>query len=491
MAKWPQCNRCDEDANAPMAAYDILLVDDEKDICALMADVLQDEGYTTRQVHSSDTALAALAERVPAAVFLDIWLQGSELDGLGILEIIRERYPDVPVIMISGHGNVEAAVGAMKLGAYDFIQKPFEEDELLLTLKRALEIARLKRENAELRLRSGVHAELVGQSVPMQQLRQAIAKVAPTNSRVFITGASGTGKELVARIIHQQSRRAEGPFVVLSAHSMAPEKIEQELFGVENTQNMLGGASKLGVLERAHGGTLYIDEVADMPLETQAKILRVLQEQRFERMGGGQPVTVDVRIIVATSRDMMAEIAIGSFRQELYYRLNVVPLKVPSLAERREDIASLCAFFLKRFAESAGLPNRTLSDEVVAILESYRWPGNVRELRNLIERLMILAPGQAKEPIGITMLPPEYTAATPHAHMPSLSEDIMSLPLKEARELFERQYLQAQINRFGGNISKTSSFIGMERSALHRKLKSLEVANSNSRLREALAAEEV
>lgn len=458
-------------------ADDILIVDDEKDICDLMADIFQDEHYTTRTALSSDTALESLAERIPSVVFLDIWLQGSELDGLGVLELIRDKYPAVPVIMISGHGTIETAVSAIKLGAYDFVEKPFKEEQLLHVVKRALEARKLKLENQELRVRSHSDGELVGSATVMQQLRQQIERVAPTNSRVFITGPAGSGKELTARCIHRASQRSNAPFAVLNAASMAPERVERELFGEEDTQSHSGGARTLGVLERAHGGTLFIDEVGDMPLATQAKILRMLQEQSFERLGGTRRIQVDVRVMAASSRDLRKLIEQGKFREDLFYRLNVVPIPIPALKERRDDISALCQYFIRRAADGSGLMPRKIGKEAMALLEAYQWPGNVRQLRNVIEWLLIMAPGEPETPIRANMLPAELFDGTPVAQMPGLGAEIMSLPLKEAREQFERQYLKSQISRFGGNISKTSTYIGMERSALHRKLKMLELTS--------------
>jgi two-component system nitrogen regulation response regulator NtrX len=422
--------------------------------------------------------LQAVAERVPAAIFLDIWLQDSELDGLGILEILQTRHKDVPVIMISGHGSVETAVTAMKRGAYDFIEKPFKEEHLLLVLQRALRTRRLELENQDLRQKTPQTDRLVGQSSAMQQLRQQLERVAAANSRILITGAAGTGKALVAERIHQQSPRRNNPFVTLSAPNMAPDRVELELFGEEDTASANGGAKTIGLLERAHGGTVFIDEVADMPLATQGKILRMVHEQRFERLGGSRSVEVDVRIVVATSKDMQACIAQGSFREDLYYRLNVVPLYVPSLVERREDIEELCEYFLSQFSAANGLAPRKIGKEAMALLQVYRWPGNVRQLRNLMEWMLIMAPGEPETPIRANMLPPEFFYDTPVSTVSDINADIMCMPLKEAREFFERQYLRSQIDRFGGNISKTSAFIGMERSALHRKLKMLELAGS-------------
>jgi two-component system nitrogen regulation response regulator NtrX len=455
---------------------DILIIDDEADIRDMIADILKDSKYSTRTAHNSDTAFKALAERVPSLLILDIWLQGSELDGLGILEMVKKKYPHLPVVMISGHGNIETAVSAIKMGAYDFIEKPFKEDRLLLVVARALENARLKNENQELKMRGKPEMQLNGSSQIIQQMRQTLDKIAPTASRVLVTGAPGTGKEMFARMIHAKSQRANGNFVVMNAAGLTPDRVEAELFGIEDT-NPTGGAEKLGLFERAHNGTLFIDEVADMPLETQGKVLRALQEQSFARVRGNRKVEVDVRVIAASTRNLESEIAAGRFREELYYRLNVVPVKIPSLKERREDIAELCRYFLKRASETAGLPVRDISDEAVAMLQAYNWPGNVRQLRNMMEWLLIMTAGST-DAIPASALPPEILTSNPVLSRPETNADIMSMALRDARELFEKQYLAAQIDRFGGNISKTSTFVGMERSALHRKLKMLGI-NTN------------
>lgn len=451
---------------------DVLVIDDESDITALVADILKDENYSVRIASNSDNALKALAERVPGAVILDIWLQGSELDGLGILEFIQKKCPQVPVVMISGHGNIETAVTAIKMGAYDFIEKPFTAERLTLIVARAIENARLKRENMELRLRGSPETELIGSSGAVHQLRALIEKVAPTNSRVLISGPQGAGKEVVARLLHSKSHRSAGNFVVLNAATMSPSRLEAELFGMEDS-NPNGGAEKLGLFERAHGGTLFIDEVADMPLETQGRILRALQEQSFERVRGNRRVTVDVRVIAATNKNLQGEIEAGRFREDLYYRLNVVPLRMPSLRERREDIPELCRYFIKRAADMSGITTREISQDALAVLQSYSWPGNVRHLRNIMEWLLIMAPGDANSAVRADQLPPELYEKNVAILRPELNTDIMAMPLRDAREMFEKQYLAAQINRFGGNISKTSTFVGMERSALHRKLKML------------------
>ena len=456
-------------------AHEILIVDDEPDIRMLVEGILEDEGYTTRVAGNSDAAIQAFRSRRPALVILDVWLQGSKLDGLGILSLLQAEDSSVPVIMISGHGTIETAVAALQHGAYDFIEKPFQADRLLVVVRRAIEAARLTKENEELRLRAGQEAELFGNSVLIAAIRSQIERVAPTGSRVLITGAPGAGKEVAARMIHARSRRADGPFIVLNCATMAPERFEGELFGIEGAAD--GTGRRIGVLERAHGGTLLLDEVADMPLETQGKIVRALQDQTFERVGGSTRVKVDIRVLATTNRDLQAGITAGRFREDLYYRLAVVPLRMPALRERRDDIPGLAMLFLHRAAELAGLPQRELSADAVAALQAYEWPGNIRELRNLMERVLIMLPGNTTEPIRAEMLP--STVGAPALLKFDASADVMSLPLREARDMFETQYLQAQLLRFGGNISRTAIFVGMERSALHRKLKQLGVTSED------------
>jgi two-component system nitrogen regulation response regulator NtrX len=462
-------------------AHEILIVDDEPDIRLLVEGVLRDEGYETRQAGGADEAIVAFRQRRPALVILDVWLQGSKLDGIGILEVLHREEPQVPVVMISGHGTIEMAVAAIQQGAYDFLEKPFQSDRLLLVVRRALEAANLARENAELRLRAGPETELTGESSIISALRAAIEKVAPTGSRVLITGAAGSGKEVVARMLHARSRRADGPFVALNCAILNPTRFEEELFGVEAGHDPLTHPRRAGVLERAHGGTLLLDEVSDMPMETQGKIVRALQEQAFERVGGSSRVKVDVRVISTTNRDLQAEIGGGRFREDLYYRLAVVPLRVPSLRERREDIPPLARHFLTRSAETSAMPVRELSTDALTALQAYEWPGNARQLRNLMDWLMIMAPGGAGDAIRAEMLPPEIGSGAPALINSNHSADIMALPLRDARDMFETQYLQAQLLRFGGNISRTAGFVGMERSALHRKLKQLGI-NSDDRV---------
>ncbi|MFZ1103777.1 MAG: sigma-54 dependent transcriptional regulator [Hyphomicrobiaceae bacterium] len=454
-------------------ASDILIVDDEADIREMVAGFLQDDGHRTRTARDSDEALRAIEERRPQLVILDIWLQGSRLDGLEVLNITKKTHPDLPVVIISGHGNIETAVTAIKRGAYDYIEKPFKADRLMLVTQRALEAAKLQREVRSLRDRSMVSFEMIGNSAAINQLRSQIDRVAPTNSRVLIRGAAGSGKELAARVMHEKSHRKDGPFVILNAAAMAPDRVEEELFGVEDHS---GGARKVGALEEAHTGTLYIDEVADMPLETQGKVLRVLVEQKFQRLGGGPKVAVDVRIISSTSRDLEREMGDSRFREDLYHRLNVVPLRVPGLAERRDDIPQLIQFFVKQVAQSSGLAPRKIGEDAIAVLQAHDWPGNVRELRNNIERLLILSGGDPDAIITASLLPEEIGSNVP-LPVNGGAEHLMSLPLREAREIFEREYLLAQINRFGGNISRTAEFVGMERSALHRKLRALGVSS--------------
>jgi two-component system nitrogen regulation response regulator NtrX len=457
--------------HASLIAPDVLIVDDEQDIRDLIAGILRDEGYETRVAADADGVLGAIRARRPQLVVLDIWLQGSKMDGIQVLDIVKRDHPEMPVVMISGHGTIETAVASIRKGAYDFIEKPFKADRLIHVVGRALESARLKREVQELKLRAGDDAELVGQSSAISQLRQLVDKIAPTNSRVLIAGAAGSGKEVVARLIHARSRRAGNAFVAVNCATMAPERIEAEIFGEETAD----GVQKIGFLELAHNGTLFLDEVADMPLETQAKVLRVLVDQTFLRLGGSTRVQVDARVVSSTTKDLRAEIEAGRFREDLYHRLNVVPVRVPPLSERRDDIPPLIAHFMKRLSASSGLPMRDIREDAMAVLQAHDWPGNVRQLRNMIERLLILS---AEDVISADHLPPDLGAEAPWNN--GGRELIISLPLREAREIFERDYLLAQINRFGGNISRTATFIGMERSALHRKLKSLGV-NSNGK----------
>lgn len=449
-------------------AADVLVVDDEADIRELVAGILSDEGYEVRTANDSETALAAVRARKPSLLILDIWMAGGGMDGLELLDLVKALDADLPVIMISGHGNIETAVNAIKRGAYEFLEKPFKSDRLLLVVERALEAATLRRENRRLRTQAITPEGLLGRSAAAQALRGTVGKLATANSRVLISGPPGSGKETVARLIHAAGPRARNEFVAIGAAGMTPERMDVELFGQEGEG---GRPAKIGVFERAHSGTLYLDEVADMPRETQGRILRVLVEQRFRRVGGDSDVEVDVRVVSSTSRDLREEIAAGRFREDLFHRLNVVPVNVPGLSERREDIPELVEYFIDRIAEATGMPRRKLADDALASLQVRAWPGNVRQLRNNIERMLILASGAPGEAITADMLPAEASVSEQAGGLGA--EKIIALPLREAREVFEREYLNAQMMRFSGNISRTAAFIGMERSALHRKLKSL------------------
>jgi len=449
----------------------ILIVDDEQDIRELIGDILRDEGYTTRLASNSDECMAEINADPPSLMILDIWLRDSRMDGIDILKTVKRDNPDIPVVIISGHGNIEIAVAAIKQGAYDFIEKPFNIDQLMVVVARAMETSRLRRENQELRRRDVTSSDMVGSSIAFKTLKSNLDKVTKSNARVMLAGEPGTGKEMAARYIHMHSSRASEPFVTVSSASIEPERMEEVLFGRETPERGV----EPGLLEQAHGGIVYFDEVADMPLGTQGKILRVLTEQQFTRAGGTDKVRVDLRVISSTCRDLRTEISQGRFRQELYDRLNVVPIAVPSLSARREDVPELTRHFIDWFHKTQGLPNRVLSEEADAVLQTLPWPGNIRQLRNVIERILIL--GDSTGPIEASEIPGNEPRAEVESVL-SLSGTIATLPLREARELFEREYLLTQINRFGGNISRTASFVGMERSALHRKLKSLGVVGS-------------
>ena len=457
-------------------ALDILIVDDEQDIRDLVSGVLEDEGYATRTAGSSSEALAALADRRPSLVLLDVWLQGSKLDGLQLLEEVKRRDPSLPVLMISGHGNLDTAVAAIRQGAVDFIEKPFEAGRLLHLVARATETDRLRRENETLKAQIGQETELTGASVAINAVRATLKRVAGTGSRVLITGPAGVGKEVAARLLHNWSPRVMAPFIVVSAARMTPERVEEELFGVEEG----GELARPGLLEQAHGGTLFLDEIADMPLPAQGKILRVLTDQSFTRVGGQRVVKVDMRVVSSTARHLPDEIAAGRFREDLFYRLNVVPVHLPALSERREDIPQLVAHFTARYASEQRVPTPRISDDAIAALQAYDWPGNVRQLRNVIERTIILAPSARIGCIEIDMLPPEILNEQAQLSPGEAVKAIMGTPLREARETFEREYLKVQIRRFSGNISRTATFIGMERSALHRKLKALGIGDAKA-----------
>ena len=455
-------------------AIDILVVDDEQDIRELVAGVLEDEGYETRLAADSDTALEAIASRRPSLVLLDVWLKDSRLDGLELLDELKRRDPSIPVLVISGHGNLDTAVSAIRRGAADFIEKPFEADRLLLLVERATETERMKREIASLRASAGREDELTGSSATINAVRATLKRVASTGSRVMVMGGAGVGKEVAARLLHGWSQRAAAPFVVVSAARMTPERVDEELFGVEES----GDVVRPGLLEQAHGGTLFLDEIADMPIATQARILRVLTEQSFTRVGGQRVVRVDVRVVSATARDLMVEIAEGRFREDLYYRLNVVPVTIPGLADRREDIPALVEHFVAHYAAQRRVPTPEIAPDAMVALQAYEWPGNVRQLRNVVERTVILAPGDRIGRIDVDLLPAEVLGDQASLGSSATTSAIMGSPLREARESFEREYLRVQIRRFSGNISRTATFIGMERSALHRKLKLLGITET-------------
>lgn len=446
---------------------DILVVDDEKDIRELVGDILKDEGHETRLAWDSDSAFSEINDSAPDLIILDIWLKDSKLDGIDILKSVRRDNPDIPVVIISGHGNIEIAVAAVKQGAYDFIEKPFNIDHLMVVVGRAQEASKLRKENSALRNKRPQAVEMVGESALYKTLKAQLEKVADANSRVMLTGPAGAGKEVAARFIHSSGTRADGPFISVNSASIEADRMEEVLFGRESVER----GFEPGLFERAHGGILFFDEVADMPLGTQSKILRVLVEQSFNRVGGQDIVRVDVRVISATNKDLVQEIANGSFREELYHRINVVPIDVPALEARRTDIPELCQHFIHNLNQSQGLPLRKMSDECLAQMQVMEWPGNVRQLKNTIERILILGPDTGV--IEASELPGQ--ADSDDGQQLSLGASFAGMTLREAREVFEREYLISQINRFAGNISKTANFVGMERSALHRKLKSLNV----------------
>jgi len=471
---------------------DILIVDDEADICRMVADILGDEGYEVRKAFDGPQAIDAIAARRPSLVLLDIWLGDSRFDGLKVLEVTKKDHPDLPVLMMSGHGTIETAVSAIKKGAYDFIEKPFKADRLLLAIHNAIETARLRAENSELKNMAPICKKLSGGSAVTSQIRQLIEKVGPTSSRVMISGPAGSGKEIVARSVHESSRRSEGQFLVLNCVKVDHHAIEEDLFGIDRENE-----HKVGALEKAHLGTLYLDEVSDLPIEAQGKLVRALQSNTFQRVGGTRKVTVDVRVLASTTKDLKEMVNEGKFREDLYYRLNVVPINVPSLSGRRDDIPDLAIEFMEQAAKAKSVSPLKFSQEALLALQSYNWPGNVRQLKNVIDWLLIMFEENAIETISPEMLPAEISVDAPAILQNDQSQQLIALPLREAREKFERDYLLAQVARFSGNISQTANFVGMERSALHRKLKNLQIerggknanANENANENENIATQ--
>ena len=459
-------------------ALDVLIIDDEPDIRDLISDILKEEGFHSRSAANSQQAFNMISDKVPNALILDIWLQGSDLDGLGILELIKKRFPLMPVIIISGHGTIETAVSAIKMGAYDYIEKPFTHEKLMIVLKRACEAAKLKRENIDLKAKVVDKTEMVGNSPQLSKLKTEVERASASSGRVLITGQVGTGKELSARLIHKKSKRSNSPFIVFSPTGLTSDKIMQELFGEPEKSDINSAYIKRhSVLEAANNGTLFIDEIADIPLAAQTRFLKFIQDQVYEKPGSNKPVQLDIRIIAATSKELEQLIVQGKFREDLYHRLKVMFIKVPKLSERKEDVPLLVEYFVKQLAKFSGLKEREFSDEAIAALQAYNWPGNIRQLRNVIEWTLIMNPTTSSfnSAIKAEMLPQEITNNGITISKPETNLDMMSMPLREAREVFERQYLTAQMSRFNNNISKTSAFVGMERSALHRKLKLLNI----------------
>ncbi|MBI3002540.1 MAG: sigma-54-dependent Fis family transcriptional regulator [candidate division NC10 bacterium] len=458
-----------------MAQEEILIVDDEKNIRTSLTGILEDEGYRVSEADSGEAALKAIRHGPPDLVILDIWMPG--MDGLAALAEIKRQHPEVAVLMVSGHGTIETAVRATKLGAYDFIEKPLSLEKTTLAVRHALDAQRLLRENVALRQRLEQRDELVGESEVIRKLREQIAAAAPSNGRALIRGESGTGKELIARAIHRQSHRAAKPFVEVNCAAIPEDLIESELFGHEKGAFTGATMRRRGKFELADGGTLFLDEVGDMSLKTQAKVLRVLEEQTFERVGGTESLRVDVRIIAASNKDLEEEIRAGRFREDLYYRLNVIPFDVSPLRQRREDLPLLAAYFLKQFCREYGKREKTLSPDALAALQEHAWPGNVRELRNVIERLVIMVPeerieAEAVEPaLGRRAPVPEPVAGAEGA---GTGVDA-NLPLRDARDRFERGYILQRLRENGWNITRTAEKLGIERSNLHRKLRAFDI----------------
>ena len=452
--------------------YNILVIDDEEDIRNSIAGLLEDENYEVRTVENSEKALAAILDRLPDLILIDIWLENSKLDGLELLNEIQSKFLSLPCVMISGHGNIDIAVKAIRNGASDYIEKPFEVERLLITIERVLEISKLKKEHKELWLRAGGELELIGESSLIKKIQSLIKKVAPTGSRILITGEYGTGKETLARLIHLNSKRAEGPFILLNSQILSNESIEEELFGEEDDQ---GRIIKIGLLEQANNGTLFIDEVASLTIEAQAFFIKALQDNAFKRKNGSTRINIDIRVISSSSIEIKNNILNNTFSEDLYYRLNVVPIEMPPLSKRKEDIPILINYFLNKASKTTGRSKIFIDNQALASLQAFKWTGNVKQLKNAIERILIMLDESEKNLITYDMLPKDLSQKE---SIEDTSKNIdleylYSLKLKEARNIFEYDYIIKNLDRFNGNVSKTANFIGMERSAFHRKLNSL------------------
>ncbi|MDE0532342.1 MAG: sigma-54 dependent transcriptional regulator [Albidovulum sp.] len=453
---------------------DVLIVDDDAAIRQQIAMILEDVGLSTREASGRDECMLHVNTSPPALVILDLWLAGeNKREGLDILKELKQNDPDIPVVIISGHGSLEVAVNAMKFGAHDYIEKPFRRNPLLSVTMRALETSRLRSENAALRSRRLEPAEMVGSSAAMTYLRQNLEKVASNNCRVMLTGPAGSGKETAARFVHARSARSDAPFVSVNLAAVDDKSCEEVLFG----QEMADGGIVPGLFEAAHRGILYFHEVADLPMDAQSKLLRMLVSERFQRVGGSAYVRIDCKVVSSTCRDLVGEYRHGRFREDLYHRLNVVNIEVPSLAARSGDIPELAEHFIKEFRNSAGLPNRSLTSEARIALSSMSWPGNVRQLKNAIERILILGPESG--PISDEEIEAAHSGANDDQKT-MLPANLLAMPVREARQIFEREYFISQINRYSGNISETAKHVGMERSALHRKLKGLGITTLKS-----------
>jgi two-component system nitrogen regulation response regulator NtrX len=442
----------------------ILIVDDEETIRQSLGGILVDEGYEILMAESGEQAVKVIEDELPSIVFLDIWLPG--MDGLETLKLIKSEYPSICVIMMSGHGTIETAVKATKLGAFDFIEKPLSLEKVILVVNHALDMLRLEEENKTLRLKLSQEYELTGNSPPIVELREMISLVAPTNAWILIMGENGTGKELVARSIHRQSRRAGKPLIEVNCAAIPEDLIESELFGHERGAFTGATAKKRGKFDLAHEGTIFLDEVADMSLKAQAKILRILQEKKFERVGGTKLIPTDVRVLAATNKDLEIEMEEGRFRQDLFYRLNVIPLRIAPLRERKEDIPMLISRFLHDFSVKEGEPEKTMTPDAVKLLMEHNWPGNVRELKNITERLFIMTPANV---ISAGDIPSLFREGD---QVPSSEREPLPDSYKEAKWYFEKRFIEKKLREFDGNISRTAESIGLERSNLHRKIKS-------------------